>query len=119
MTPESIVVSLEWAKKLKEAGWSQDIGEDGEPDHQEYIDAPTAEEIMRRLPAYFEQEGMRFWLIMQKDDHDDSWTACYSCGTCMIMKGVGPMRIESVGMSNTAAKMYCYLAENNLLPPTV
>lgn len=142
---ESITVSLEWAKKLKEAGYPQKDSylhwqwyeADGEwpgfyeqsrwdcyhmeASYEDYDDdevyaAPTAEEILRSLPSYFDQEGMRFYLITQKDDNDDSWTACYSCGTCMIMRGVGPMRIECVGLANTAAKMWLFLRDNNLLP---
>lgn len=144
-TPESIVVSLEWAKKLKDAGWPQgNYAEDVRSHFYWYntidglnnwkiisledirgliskfeIAAPTAEELLRRLPEYFDDAEMRdgiykrFWLVAQKDGN---WTVCYSDGHCQIKKGIGPMRITGDTLANAAASMWIFLKENNLLP---
>lgn len=129
MTPESITVSLEWAKKLKEVGYPQ-----GEctfwwqnsycPIENAYVDnvvpfetrknefgvkyiaAPTAEQILRRLPCV----PSDFPLTIAR----------YSTGGYYIdyspENSDKQQVIEADTLANAAAAMYCYLAENNLLP---
>lgn len=101
-TPESIVVSLEWAKKLKEAGWPQNNFLTHEqpdhrpifawysvkPDHDKdmYLEfceeesnygyrmysAPTVSEIIRRIPV-----ADRIAVPADRLDDPDSWAEIY------------------------------------------
>ena len=141
--PESIVTSLEWSKKLKEAGWERDAahwywnlyrhsseGEkwflecpfDIDVDHpyKLAIAAPTAEEILRRLPfsvehkvktsngqvqnyvsyitPHREKEG---WQLFLRNSHRRPRTIWVT---------------EILSLANAAAACYCYLEENNLFP---
>jgi hypothetical protein len=115
MTPESITVGLEWAKKLKEAGWPQDQSqfhwlrrgdqwdvsfwrEGGRLGFDEGIASPTAEEILRRLPEHFQvwrSHGM--------------WSCDNGLDQSQWMK-------DYDSAANAAASMYVYLAEHSLLP---
>jgi len=94
--PQSITVSLEWARKLKEAGYSQDgctfyvdrksgLVSLGDP-HREgesltlwlerFIACPVAEEILRRLPnALLIAHGRHADFAITKTSHD--WTVRY------------------------------------------
>jgi len=127
-TPESITVSLEYAKKLKEAGWPQEavwywpvhyvnghifaLATETHPRSEnnalDYFAAPTAEEILQRLPEYV---GTQFWSIIAEGHVRDGrkvmgYTIYY------------PTKHEewSDTLANAAAAMYCHLAENGLLP---
>lgn len=142
-SPSAITVSLEWAKKLKEAGWHQgwtgvgtlssfaekpetmkadimgtyfkwfDVRSDytkGEPypqvesiycNYPMIADAPTAEEILRRLPQIIEHTG----LIVTRSQNDKEWEVAYL--------GSKPARDSS--LANAAAAMWCFLKSHNLL----
>ena len=134
-TSSDITVSLEWAKKLKEAGWLQDgalfcwwlrIG------HTEYelspaiflkngeFAAPTAEEILRRLPVYFTKGNEKRVMRIMKHE-DGRYSVFYE--SYAIKTGMGELPYYDIPeikkhdtLANASASMYCYLAENNLLP---
>jgi hypothetical protein len=155
-TAESIVTSLEWSRKLKEAGWPQPVQDaapfwfwyeeklhlmsgretdsgcygpcwsykDGHIDDWSFENrnphisaiaaAPTAEEILRRLPEEFGEcclDAHRFLA------HEGFWRVCYE----VIDDGKHDMPHHVLGdtLANAAAAMYCYLAENALLTPPV
>ncbi len=127
-TPESITVSLDMARKLKNAGWLQSeshfifIHSDadtklwsrwntgGEP-RGGYIDgsmswaAPTAEEILRRLPAEVDDES----LYVSSQRYNGLWVVYYG------VHGERHQHLDDT-LANAAAAMYCYLAEQKLLP---
>lgn len=130
--PESICVSLEWAKKLKEASWPQDslwfwvhhyipnenrgmtweIFERDEDDRvNEHCAAPTAEEILRRLPSKIEKAKAVSVLEIQ---------SLHTGGFAVYYANVHDKEISirpcDGSLANAAAAMYCYLSENNLLP---
>lgn len=129
-SPQSIVVSLEWAKKLKESGWPHggyfawyiypdlppDQREPGVPEPHEEVEkhhdkgwkvklehyrAPTAEEILRRLPPIINKT--RVLEIMPS--HPDEWRIEYGSSHTLWEKT----------LANAAASMYVHLSENNLL----
>ncbi|HEV7278874.1 MAG TPA: hypothetical protein VGN57_01570 [Pirellulaceae bacterium] len=148
-SPESITVSLDWSRKLKEAGWPQGADSslfswiegwhgaewpDGRPFEKDVyyrnfaIDildsyfhegttgvsfaAPTAEEILQRLP----QE-------LRRDEFGREWhLSCWPIGSYWrLCYASADMKIEQhhergESLANAAAAMYCYLAENKLLP---
>lgn len=134
--PHDITVSLEWAKKLKEAGWPQggteffwmtdSIGVVDliwDKDHKGnwndfFFAAPTAEEILRRLPDYL---GTEYVLVTVRDHPENEWAVNYIA----ISEGgveyhpdhrnrVRPIQADT--LANAAAAMYCYLADHKLLP---
>lgn len=129
-TPSAITVSLEWAKKLKEVGWEQGITignwrpstNDFYRKQQQYeihftsgiyrneksFDAPTAEEILRRLPAAFKTNLLNVGKYTPND-----WVVSYfdPANAAAFMP-----YFNDPSFANAAAAMYCYLAENNLLP---
>jgi hypothetical protein len=145
MTAESITVSLEWAKKLKEAGWEQEgflwwhqtMSGSWEPlttpelrgcltmrRVHVYYAAPTAEEILRRLPKkllYESRAGrisgdgsevayeLRIYPIKWKDMR---WRVGYD------KKNPSDTveEFEADTLANAAAAMYCHCAEQKLLP---
>ena len=135
-TPSTITVSLEWAKKLKEAGWPQ-----SEPLHywhrnvgQWYVyakdfsehdfnmvdganfpadvAAPTAEEILRRLPYEIMDEGEAFELVIAPRRHG-GWNVFYTHengeNRCAALE-------KEDSLANAAAAMWVYLKEHDLLP---
>lgn len=125
--PGSIVVSLEHAKALKKAGWPQEDSylhwchhhsnasdsldgmvwnvyqKDDDDRVNEWIAAPTSEEILRMLP----QLVNHFGLIIARTPDNQGWEVAYLGG----YKG-----FREPSLANAAAAMYCYLSENNLLP---
>ena len=133
-TSSDITVSLEWAKKLKEAGWLQDgalfcwwlrIG------HTEYelspaiflkngeFAAPTAEEILRRLPEaikYPVRNAIEYELFIRPFDDSDErhWEVIYAKDIDNVDNT--PLHETTGTLANAAAAMYCYLADNKLLP---
>lgn len=158
--PESIVVSLEWAKKLMEAGWPQTTDDSyfqwsnhilvfeyedlgcpkaepvGNPQYgmtptkfkiqrssqipelseQEtngeliVFAAPTAEEILRRLPTFLQLEDGAYDLrILKMTGHFNVW---YSRADTVFPEG----GVMENSLANASAAMYVYLAENKLLP---
>ena len=127
MKPEEIVVSLEMAKKLKDAGWSLEwswmfregymLGDDGEPQswilthgHKPEIKsnyvlpAPTASELFEELYEYTEVQkfsiGYRASLPHLAEEHG-------ALGYSLEVLYDTPQ--------DALAAMYCYLAENKLL----
>ena len=132
--PENIVVSLELAKRLRDAGWSQEknissfyysvegwlmvctIHVEGETVlipvtgaeltfHPPWLSAPTAEEILRELPDYQVMSEERVVSIIQLSDIYNKRKTKFS-----IFKG------ET--LASAAAQMWIYLKTNNLLDAT-
>ena len=138
---ESITVSLDVAKELKEAGWPQEdyfvwvesATEDEDPELCTPMEwniftkglfdacksawiakndcaAPTAEEILRRLPNAIYHKGSIYYLVIRDKD-------CVSYERAENMVDNSPLHDSSEnGLRNSLAAMYCYLAEHNLLP---
>lgn len=144
-TPESLVTSLHWSKELQKAGWPQgqsiivhSTTSDGYSNHSCHVRldpghpnfgspfylewaAPTAEEILRRLPHEIEQT---------KSDDDSSVLQCGPTPNGKLGRdwhvwywdfGYGDIPDRKLlytadTLANAAAAMYCYLAENGLLP---
>lgn len=129
-TPESIVVSLEWARKLKEAGWPQEdslmcwirstdtytdkvsLSRRTLPKNR-LAASPTAEEILRRLPRY----------LPWKDDSDNMAALFVNVFPSSYRVGYSPQWTQDAWstpdaetLADAAAGCYCYLSENNLLP---
>lgn len=115
-----ITVSLELAKKLKEAGWQYETlffwcglehkevsSSTGEMKifygkyypYREHFAAPTAEEILRRLPHGTDTE------LIIKRKPKGTWRVTCTGDT-----------IGGDTLANAAAAMFCFLSENNLLP---
>lgn len=117
--PESITVSLEWAKKLKAAGWPTNEGifrwliSEGisqlstgyivaiNDDRYSYdstdLPAPTVEEILRRLPCaklFSSGKGQYAAVLEGQNTHN---------------------AILEESAADAAAAMWLYLKENNLL----
>ena len=147
-TPESIVTSLDWSKKLKEAGWPQEdaiwywvghmLDDNMEPtswslwprEKEEYREqwkphihaAPTAEEILRRLPLWIKSKknivrthaksktisGQRIKFHLER--FDGGYALFYGTKYSPLCY------VEGDTLANAAAAMYCYLAEQKLLP---
>ncbi len=139
MTPESIVTSLEWSKKIKQAGWPQkealwfwvhhyraasdeylwELFERDEDDKvNEHLAAPTAEEILRKLPEeYVAKDGKRLELSCGKKikQHGLGYYVTYETPREPHDCDEACCTNDKHSLANAAAAMYCYLAENNLL----
>lgn len=141
-TPASITVSLECAKQLREAGYPQANhefywihSEHGRSRvHRTEEDsggriasrlvvsepeilyaAPTAEEILARLPEWSEiPETMRVEIIHSPLKPSMALREGANRDGTIKWK----VWFEDISLANAAAAMYCYLAENNLLPKT-
>lgn len=134
MSNESITVSLEMAKRLKEAGWEQlssvfcwseiisgaeVIGKEdvklwleqyGRGDEDIFSDAPTAEEILRRLPHMEPGKCEGIADLEMTPIHPDRWRVAYN------ESGVGyHIKFEEDTLANAAAQMWIYLSDNKLL----
>ena len=143
-TPESITVDLEHAKMLKEAGWTQDeallwwaskmhpdpydesivweLSNDSNPigvhdwcKQAGTFAAPTAQEILRRLPTGMSSQrgdylltcdigGLRIWNVTYLDED----------GRCFFHEDEEVLT-EDPSLANAASEMWCYLKKNNLL----
>ncbi len=122
MILENITVSLEWARKLKKAGWPQKnalyywwlrIG------HKEYelssgefllngtFAAPVSEELFQKLPKVLNQE-----LLLQINSHGERWSIGY--WNINEQTQIKYQQFDD-SLSNTAASMYCFLSSQNLL----
>lgn len=131
---ESITVSLEMAKKLKEAGWEQKDCSHYWTDKEICVSefqanvsdtkliglaetaAPTAEEVLRELEPSIEVGGERLYLLISDDRDwigDESWDICYSKDR--LLGGDVWVRHKQ-GFAGACAKMWIHLKENNLLP---
>ena len=139
-TPESIVTSLDWSRKLKGAGFNPwplhewFVGPVGPPlviesqyngDTRSYP-APTAEEILRRLPPFI-IDGKRNGDTVTYDLHVQAVSgmeamsgAKWKLWYFRVRDGIelAPLGNYSYAdsLANAAAAMYCYLAEQKLLP---
>lgn len=161
--PESIVVSLEWAKKLRDAGWRQgfsgvfapatvesieqilpsdpmpsgyfywmDVRRDyrtGEPspkvesmycNYPMIAAAPTAEEILRRLPVLEDENGSYRWHADDCGDKVRVWMKTGSGIKYLVPdpRGGGKMALSTEGdtLADAAAALWIYLKEHSLLP---
>lgn len=124
ISPESIVVSLDWAKKLKAADWPQErsvmIWCGCKPGRDSFVwqrrndtfceldlAAPTAEEILRQLPRDIPNEtgrtdgSLRIYKGAQ-------WELCYASSTRSWAWQKAPV------LAHAAAAMYCHLVERHL-----
>jgi hypothetical protein len=142
-TPESITVDLEHAKKLKAAGWPQEdsvmcwcvckpetdcfVWKRSGTEHKTDFAAPTAEEILRRLPDYIvipvnapHKHEHRFLKI-----NKDSTGMGNGYQDFFYVLGYGPVdhgfippewSCSDRSIANAASAMYCYLAAHKLLP---
>lgn len=133
-TPSAITVSLEWAKKLKEAGWEQGITignwrpstndfyrkqqqyeihfTSGSYRNEKSFDAPTAEEILRRLPKSVATKNRKVHRLSINCNGGKRWQIMYGDDIFESPVIVDP----DDSLANASASMYCYLAENKLLP---
>lgn len=132
----SITVSLEWAKKLRDAGWNQEVlfywsidsrsgndvvrrrREKGNNKPLDPIAAPTAEEILRVLPSeapHPDIEHTAYFLeIVRVERPTENWQVQYrERESWRLWDSPEPHSADS--LANAAAAMYVYLAENNLL----
>ncbi len=125
----NITVSLEWAKKLKEAGWPQGKGyfyrvvdktwyqEECEPRRRwvakgyQFYSLPTAEEILRELPQTMDGYRLTIYPI---------WDVGAWCVTYLAPDHTPHEALEidyvDKSLANAAAEMWIYLKKNNLLP---
>lgn len=133
--PESITVSLEWAKKLSKCGWPED---DDMFMYVKYVNmpswdlqltkdaqledgvsvlfaAPTAEEILRRLPESLYWEGADSKLTTLRIR---SWAGRWSIEYRDNKTNHRNHHENQDTLAAAAAAMWCYLAENKLLPPS-
>lgn len=126
-TPESIVTSLHWSQMLCHNGfpqagatfyWNEGLGKDigvsnqwVEHDLFNNYAAPTAEEILRRLPEVLDQE-----LLLQINSHSafrERWNVGY--WNVNEQTQIKHQQFQDT-LANAAAAMYCYLAEQGILP---
>lgn len=147
MTPETITVGLEWAKKLKEVGWTQESyfwwSERGEmsclidPQREEvyaklhkgfdrwkpmYV-APTAEEILERLPKFVSAkeilrdstaEDLNYFLTCTNGRNPTEWIVMYRAND---METADYATCNESSLANAAAACWIYLKEHSLLTP--
>lgn len=139
MTPatlkaSAITVSQKWAEKLREAGWPQDeespfLWQCGSENQSRvvsgkfvevtarydgtFLAAPTAEEVLRRLPRVIVDEGELFTMVLSPSSLD-GWNVSYMhengeprCAACVTGYDT---------LAKAAAAMYVYLAGQKLLP---
>lgn len=133
--PSAITVSLEWAKRLKEAGWPQEeslswhwtyraSGGYGGLKHGRFwrnkylargeahkdcypaFAAPTAEEILRELPDNMVEVNDKWYLLNIAHRY------------CSLTDEDDEPLVEFSGdtLVDSLAAMYCYLANHSLLP---
>ena len=128
MTLEQICVTKEWAEKLKEAGYPQEslhwwggIGNMGiwcdhvkddlpaEEKRFTWIAAPTASEILEKLPTMVEHRECNLFLGIWKR----------ISGECAVRYKPNFDRmflpVQFGSLPNALAKMYCYLVQENLI----
>lgn len=131
----SITVSLEVAKELKKAGWDQDKSIfywDGsvppwevcldvdrswsysatEEDDGKCIAAPTAEEILRRLPRSIYDEGGEYVRICFPSGSHNEGIQYKHLGGLALCAALE----DDDTLANAAAKMWIYLKQHDLLP---
>lgn len=139
--PESIVVSLDWAKDLQETGWpfenamfyrclsggnsrgysGREVVRYAGPYYGNHgglkqwiepVAAPTAEEILRVLPRHLPgPDNLRVTLAITP--YADKWTVEYLLPNGGYYNYVPAMTYNT--LANAAAAMYCHLASSSLL----
>lgn len=141
-TPASIVVSLEMAKALARAGWDQKkshfwfsssynrekgrhhcvISSRGELTKRnryiarENFAAPTAEELLRKLPVSL-SECRDDDLIILRNAIITEWCIAYERRKSGHLHGKFIYDTRNLSLADAAASMWVYLKEHNLLPP--
>ena len=124
---ENHVCSLEWAKKLKEAGWEKKCQIKHGKNHlgewsvnfvaynamyTEIIPAPLATELLEELPFIIEAEKVAYELIISKlmrayyVDYYSELTE----DSIRLEKGW-----HSKSLPDALAECYCFLKKNNLI----
>lgn len=141
--PESIVVSLEWAKKLKEAGWSGnshwlwayhcfDLPADSEfqkpflcgREHEDHYHqykfylAPTWSDIWFSLPSDLLMNARVVDIALDAEFLDQWNPAIFKMEKYAEFQSRRAEKWEPKQKTphDDVAAMYCYLAENKLLP---
>ena len=139
MTPTeetpAITVSLEWAKKLKEAGWEKpcmfalvsweaktlgakvELRSELSGRFKILVEDPTAEEVLIELPPVIEKKtaggiAMDNLRICQCEE---GWHVYYKNGSRNSKRHKTRISIKLDTLANASAKMWIYLKENNLL----
>ena len=137
--PQSITVSLEWAKKLKEAGWPQVTPQNPaslfywahfigleEPalvyaskvemirfdEFEILLSAPTADEILRRLPNDLTLKNEKEGAKscpLRIGKFEKRWDVRY------FLRGTNFLFLDD-SLADACAEMWCYLSANKLLP---
>ena len=134
MTVEQICTSLEISKQLKEAGYEQESLHSW---HEEYADdwkivfgkigigvdisAPTASEILEKLPKFLNSNGKFHWEISLEEIKE----AQFIDGKELVEKKIvevfsmmypyHAVKVQGKTFVEMLAKMWFYLKENNLL----
>jgi len=127
MTLDQICVTKEWAEKLKEAGYPQEslhwwggIGnmgiwcdhvKDDLPTGEKrftWFAAPTASEILEKLPSFIVLDTNKTWLSCSKNIFN-LFEVGYATNVGFING-----HMEEKSLANALAKMYCYLVQENL-----
>lgn len=118
-------VNLQLSKQLKEAGYPQISAFDWvEIDDNEYllmgrkniqkidegcISAPTADEILDRLPRKIEKSKNAFWLQVETMANGKDWACQYrNYNMCLVF-------FEEMSIANAAALMWLYLKKEGLV----
>jgi len=129
MTLEQICVSKEWAEKLKEAGypqkdsvfywaiggdkceneWSLLYSDDEGWSSTDIIAAPTASEILEKLPSLIVVNTNNAWLSCNKNIFN-----LFEVGYA-TNDGFMDGHIEEKSLVDALAKMYCYLVSENII----
>jgi len=119
--PQSITVSLEWAKKLQKAGWKFPAYMYFQPPGhtwEEKIPAPTAEEIFRRLPQdvifHHELGDMEKRLFIRRFGKAE-WIVFY-CSADNVDIDMCYLSFSDISLANACAAMYVCLSDSKLLP---
>ena len=124
MRPDSICVSLEWAKKLNwEGSLFAFFFYDGYWDHgpsrafdkkdvDELVYSPTAEEILRELPLDVGKYELQIYRCGK-----DGWAVAYYDGNHEPLYDAADCQNDypNDSLANAAASMWEYLKENDLL----
>ena len=145
--PENIVVSLELAKRLRDAGWSQEknissfyysgegwlmvctIHVEGETVlipvtgaeltfHSPWLSAPTAEEILRELPDYQVMSEEGVVSIIHQVMSEEGVVSIIQLSDIYNKRKTKFSIFKGETLASAAAQMWIYLKTNNLLDAT-
>ncbi len=141
MKLEDFCVDLEWAKKLKDAGFPQDSFfyfikmtgyeeqypsgytiryNDGDPQLKDDISAPTAEKILKELPKFIITDNIKYRFFVEYNAGLDATYCGYRCmeKDNMFMP-LYDRRVENSHLCLPFADIYCFLKEEGLLDETM